>query len=105
MDSNAENATYNESNIRVLDGLEAVRLRPAMYVGGTDANALHHLVFELVDNSIREALAGHGSKVEVAIHADGSVSVIDDGRGIPVGPHRQFPGKDTLEILLTKVHA
>jgi DNA gyrase/topoisomerase IV subunit B len=76
-----------------------------MYIGGTDAKALHHLVFEVVDNSIEEALAGHGSEIAVTVLADGSVSVADQGRGIPVGPHHCYPGKDILEIRLTKPHA
>jgi len=107
MDLNAgnENGPYDESNIRVMDGLEAVRRRPAMFVGGTDARGLHHLVFELVDNSIQEAMAGHCSRIEVTLHADGSASVVDDGRGIPVGPHRQFADKNALEVVLTKLHA
>ncbi len=76
-----------------------------MYVGGTDARGLHHLVFGLVDNSIQEALSGHGSKVEVTIHADGSASVVDDGRGIPVASHPQYDGKSKLEVVLTTLPA
>ncbi len=100
-----ENVPFDESNIVVLEGMEAIRKRPALYVGGTDAKALHHLVFEVVDNSIQEALAGHGSTIGVTIRADGSVSVVDEGRGIEVGPHHCYPGLDILEVRLTKVHA
>jgi DNA gyrase subunit B len=96
---------YTEANIRVLEGIEAMRKRPGMFIGDTTLRGLHHLVYEVVDNSIDEAMAGHCSKVDVTIHADGSASVVDDGRGIPVGPHQQFTDKSTLEVVLTKAHA
>ena len=99
------NGNYTEANIRVLEGIEAIRLRPGMYIGDTTLRGLHHLVYEVVDNSIDEAMAKHCTTISVTIHADGSVSVLDDGRGIPVGPHSQYPDKSTLEIVLTKPHA
>jgi len=104
---NGEGATaaYTEANIRVLEGIEAIRKRPGMYIGDTTARGLHHLVYEVVDNSIDEAMAGYCRHIHVTVHVDGSVSNIDDGRGIPVGAHPQFTDKSTLEIVLTKPHA
>jgi DNA gyrase subunit B len=98
-------AEYGADQIRILEGLEAVRVRPAMYIGSTGESGLHHLVYEVVDNSVDEALAGYCSEVNVTIHIDNSVTVVDNGRGIPVGPHPSVPGMDTAEVVLTKLHA
>ncbi|MGL5362318.1 MAG: DNA topoisomerase IV subunit B [Bosea sp. (in: a-proteobacteria)] len=98
-------AGYNASSIEVLEGLEPVRRRPGMYIGGTDEKALHHLFAEVIDNAMDEAVAGHATFIEVELEADGSLVVTDNGRGIPVDPHPKFPDKSALEVIMTILHA
>ncbi len=96
---------YDASSIEVLEGLEPVRRRPGMYIGGTDEKALHHLFAEVIDNSMDEAVAGHATFIEVELEPDGFLTVTDNGRGIPVDPHPKFPKKSALEVILTTLHA
>ena len=96
---------YDASSIEVLEGLEPVRKRPGMYIGGTDERALHHLVAEVLDNSMDEAVAGHANRIEVELHGDYAVTIRDNGRGIPIDPHPKFPGKSALEVILCTLHA
>ncbi|NBE06194.1 DNA topoisomerase IV subunit B [Paragemmobacter ruber] len=97
--------SYNAASIEVLEGLEPVRKRPGMYIGGTDERALHHLVAEILDNSMDEAVAGHATRIEVELHADYAITIRDNGRGIPIDPHPKFPGKSALEVILCTLHA
>lgn len=96
---------YDASSIEVLEGLEPVRKRPGMYIGGTDERALHHLVAEVLDNSMDEAVAGHANRIEVELHSDYAITIRDNGRGIPVDPHPKFPKKSALEVILCTLHA
>jgi len=96
---------YSAKDIEVLEGLEPVRRRPGMYIGGTDDKALHHLVAEVLDNSMDEAVAGHASWIDLELKVDGSVTVRDNGRGIPVDPHPKFPDKSALEVIMTTLHS
>lgn len=96
---------YSAKDIEVLEGLEPVRRRPGMYIGGTDERALHHLVVEILDNSMDEAVAGHANRIDLTLNGDGSVSIRDNGRGIPIDPHPKFPDKSALEVILTTLHS
>ena len=96
---------YTAADIEVLEGLEPVRRRPGMYIGGTDEKALHHLFAEVIDNAMDEAVAGHASRIEVDLDHEGWLTVTDNGRGIPVDPHPKFKKKSALEVIMTTLHA
>ncbi|MFG0296005.1 MAG: ATP-binding protein [Maioricimonas sp. JB045] len=102
---NQPDSGYSEAQIRALEGIEGIRLRPDMYIGGTDLHGLHHLVYELVANSVDEAVNGYATTISVTIHGDGSCTVIDDGRGIPVGPMPDMENRSALEVVFTEIHA
>ena len=101
----ASSGDYDSSSIEVLEGLEPVRRRPGMYIGGTDDRALHHLVAEVLDNSMDEAVAGHATRIEIRLEEGNTVSIADNGRGMPVDEHPKFPGKSTLEVILSMLHS
>jgi len=101
----SKNESYSAKDIEVLEGLEPVRRRPGMYIGGIDENAMHHLVAEVLDNAMDEAVAGHATKIGLSLHSDGTVVIWDNGRGIPVDPHPKYPKKSALEVILTTLHS
>ncbi|WP_443971479.1 DNA topoisomerase IV subunit B [Sphingobium sp. CR28] len=103
--SAASTQSYDASTIEVLEGLEPVRRRPGMYIGGTDERALHHLASEVLDNAMDEAVAGHATRIEVILEAGNRLTIVDNGRGIPVDEHPKFPGKSALEVILTTLHS
>ena len=100
-----EPSTYGAEQIQVLEGLEAVRKRPGMYIGSTGPSGLHHLVYEVVDNSVDEAMAGFCDHIEVTLLASGGCQVVDNGRGIPTDPHPKYPGMSAAEVAITVLHA
>lgn len=101
----AKGESYSAQDIQVLEGLEAVRARPGMYIGGVDEQALHHLVAEILDNSMDEAVAGYANRIEISLNADNSVTITDNGRGIPVDSHPKYPDKSALEVIMTMLHS
>jgi topoisomerase-4 subunit B len=103
--SSSSSKAYTAKDIEVLEGLEPVRRRPGMYIGGTDVNALHHLAAEIIDNSMDEAVAGHATRIELELRGDNVLSVRDNGRGIPIDPHPKFKNKSALEVIMTTLHA
>jgi topoisomerase-4 subunit B len=103
--ANPATDSYNASQIEVLEGLEPVRRRPGMYIGGTDERALHHLAAEVIDNSMDEAVAGHATRIEISLDVGNRLTVVDNGRGMPVDPHPKFPGKSALEVIMTMLHS
>ena len=103
--STQSKAEYTATDIEVLEGLEPVRHRPGMYIGGTDIQAMHHLVAEILDNSMDEAVAGFANHIDVTMNADGTVTITDNGRGIPVDEHPKYPGVSALEVILTTLHS
>jgi topoisomerase IV subunit B len=103
--SSTSSGNYDASAIEVLEGLEPVRRRPGMYIGGTDERAFHHLAAEVLDNAMDEAVAGHASRIEVSLQAGNRLTIVDNGRGIPVDPHPKFPGKSALEVIMTTLHS
>ena len=103
--SNLNDHSYDANSIEVLEGLEPVRKRPGMYIGGTDERALHHLVAEVLDNAMDEAVAGFATRIEVEMHDDYSVTISDNGRGIPIDPHPKFSNKSALEVIFCTLHA
>jgi topoisomerase-4 subunit B len=103
--SSKTDATYDASSIEVLEGLEPVRRRPGMYIGGIDERALHHLVAEVLDNAMDEAVAGHATRIEVTLMPGNRITITDNGRGMPVDPHPKYPGKSALEVILTMLHS
>ena len=104
-DTTATKSSYSAQDIQVLEGLEAVRARPGMYIGGTDEQALHHLAAEIIDNSMDEAVAGFANKIEITLNPDYSLTIVDNGRGIPVDPHPKYPDKSALEVIMTMLHS
>ena len=98
-------SAYDASSIEVLEGLEPVRRRPGMYVGGTDERAYHHLAAEVLDNAMDEAVAGHATRIEITLDPGNRLTITDNGRGIPVNPHPKFPDKSALEVIMSTLHS